>query len=136
MEQELTIQQVAAATGLSSYTLRYYERIGLLDPIGRATSGHRRYTTHDIEWIAFLNRLRAIGMPIRQMQEYAELRRLGACTITQRRILLEQLRVSVEEQIRTLTENLAHINTKIDYYQAAEAECNHTLESETLRNSL
>ncbi|MEM8535189.1 MAG: MerR family transcriptional regulator, partial [Chloroflexota bacterium] len=74
MEQELTIQQVAAATGLSSYTLRYYERIGLLDPVGRATSGHRRYTTHDIEWIAFLNRLRAIGMPIRQMQEYAELR--------------------------------------------------------------
>ncbi|MEM8533282.1 MAG: MerR family transcriptional regulator [Chloroflexota bacterium] len=126
MEQELTIQQVAAATGLSSYTLRYYERIGLLDPVGRATSGHRRYTTHDIEWIAFLNRLRAIGMPIRQMQEYAELRRQGACTITQRRILLEQLRTSVEEQINTLTENLEHINTKIDYYQTAEAECAHT----------
>lgn len=46
MDSELlTIEQVALRTGLSAHTLRYYERIGLLDPVGRATSGHRRYAT-------------------------------------------------------------------------------------------
>src|SRR5262249_49487299 len=49
--EPLTIEQVAECTGLSAHTLRYYERIGLLDPVGRATSGHRRYGTKDKERI-------------------------------------------------------------------------------------
>lgn len=64
MGTDFTIQQVAALTHLSEHTLRYYERIGLLDPIYRASSGHRRYSTHDIGWIEFLIRLRTTGMPI------------------------------------------------------------------------
>jgi predicted site-specific integrase-resolvase len=42
--QALTIQQVAQQTGLSVHTLRYYERNGLLEPVDRASSGHRRYS--------------------------------------------------------------------------------------------
>ena len=64
MGTDLTIQQVAALTQLSEHTLRYYERIGLLDPVNRASSGHRRYSTGDIAWIEFLTRLRTTGMPI------------------------------------------------------------------------
>lgn len=44
----LTIQQVTALTQLNEHTLRYYERIGLLDPVNRASSGHRRYSTQAI----------------------------------------------------------------------------------------
>lgn len=64
--------QVAVVTQLSVHTLRYYERIGLVAPICRASSGHRRYSSQDIAWIEFLTRLRATGMPIRQMQQFAE----------------------------------------------------------------
>lgn len=63
-ENNLTIQQVAAATGLTEHTLRYYERIGLIHPIVRAGSGHRRYCERDIWWIEFLMKLRNTGMSI------------------------------------------------------------------------
>ena len=73
----LTIQEVAGRTGVSVHTLRYYERIGLLQPIERATNGHRRYTEQDVGGVEFFSRLRATGMPIRQMLEYARLVRAG-----------------------------------------------------------
>ena len=82
MDKELSIQQVAVVTQLSTHTLRYYERIGLLAPIERASSGHRRYSSQDIAWINFLSRLRTTGMPIREMQQFAELRREGNRTVS------------------------------------------------------
>ena len=62
MKTELTIQQVAKRTGLSIDTLRYYERIELLEPVGRAQSGHRRYTQQDLDWIDLLIGLRNTGV--------------------------------------------------------------------------
>jgi DNA-binding transcriptional MerR regulator len=121
METDLTIQQVAQLTGLSTHTLRYYERAGLLGPVGRAANGHRRYATADLAWLEFLTRLRATGMPICQMQEFAALRRCGAETIRARRLLLEAHRLAVQEHIRALGHNLAQIDDKIDHYAAMEA---------------
>jgi len=75
----LTISDAAEATGLSTHTLRYYERAGLmLDPVERAPSSHRRYTEAEIRWVTLLTRLRATGMPIRRIREYADLVREGA----------------------------------------------------------
>ncbi|MBE7381292.1 MAG: MerR family transcriptional regulator [Leptolyngbya sp. SIO1E4] len=121
MEQELTIQQVSAATGLSVHTLRYYERCGLIAPIHRSTSGHRRYSAKDIRWIEFLNRLRLTGMPIRQMQRYAVLMREQPDCFEERRRLLEAHRKAVLEQIQQLQENLAVIDWKIQHYSELEA---------------
>lgn len=85
MEQGLTVKEVAALTGLSAHTLRYYKREGLVDPIGRAQSGRRRYSERDMAWIEFLGRLRATGMPIRKMKRFANLRRQGDPTVPARR---------------------------------------------------
>jgi DNA-binding transcriptional MerR regulator len=76
-DDKLTIQQVADATGLSVYTLRYYERIGLIHLIDRAENRHRRYSIYDLDWIEFLTKLRTTGMSIQQMLSYAELQRHG-----------------------------------------------------------
>jgi DNA-binding transcriptional MerR regulator len=122
MGQELTIQQMADLTGLSLHTLRYYERAGLIDPISRAANGHRRYAEADLAWIQFLNRLRATGMPIRQMQAFAALRRQGPGTVAGRRILLEEHQAAVQEQIDLLQQNLSAIATKIAYYRTMEDE--------------
>ena len=121
MDEDLSIQQVVARTELSAFTLRYYERIGLLDPIGRATtSGHRRYSAGDIAWIEFLTRLRATGMPIREMQRFAELRREGNSTFSQRRELLEKHRQKIQRQISELACNSKLLKTKIQYYKELE----------------
>jgi DNA-binding transcriptional MerR regulator len=113
MDSELSIQQAAAVTGLSAHTLRYYERVGLLDGVGRTESGHRRYTATDLAWLDLLMRLRATGMPIRQMQEFAALRRRGPETARERRRLLVAHRQAVRAHIQASEENLTRLDEKI-----------------------
>jgi len=60
---ELTISEAAERTGLTRHTLRYYERDGLMLGVGRAGSGHRRYSERDLGWIELITKLRATGMP-------------------------------------------------------------------------
>lgn len=122
MATELSIQQVASVTELSPHTLRYYERIGLLGPVKRASSGHRRYSSQDIAWIDFLTRLRTTGMPIQEMQQFAELRRQGDRTFYQRRQLLESHRQAVHQKLTELTHNLTVIEDKIRHYQTLEQQ--------------
>ena len=117
----LTVKQVAALTGLSAHTLRYYEREGLVDPIGRARSGHRRYSERDVAWIGFLGRLRATGMPIRQMKRFADPRRGGDATVPARRLLLEEHRSEVRRRVAELERDLRVIDEKVELYEEMEA---------------
>lgn len=115
-DDTLTIQQVAEATQLSEHTLRYYERIGLIHPINRAESGHRRYSPDDIGWIDFLTKLRATGMTIQQMQEYAALQRLGDNSLPERVEMLKVLRCQVEARMAELYRHMELLNYKIEAY--------------------
>lgn len=121
MDQELSIRDVAAATGLTTHTLRYYERIGLLSRVRRARSGHRRYGPDDVRWIEFLRKMHLTGMPIRGMLEYAALLRRGDSTVTARRELLEAHRAKVTARIAALALNLEVIDRKIQLYVGKEA---------------
>jgi DNA-binding transcriptional MerR regulator len=112
----LTIKQVAAATGLSVHTLRYYERIGLIHPIDRADNTHRRYSHDDIGWIEFLMKLRATGMSIQDMRVYAQLQRQGDSTLPERVEMLKALQRKVEARILELDQHLDLIRYKIDFY--------------------
>ena len=122
MEAGLTIQEVAQQTGLSIDTLRYYERIGLLEPVGRAQNGHRRYTQHDIAWIDLLIRLRDTGMPRAQMVRFAQLRRQGSATATERRIMLEQQQHSLEQHMQELEQHMSALQQKIARIKELEAQ--------------
>ena len=115
-KDELTIQEVARVTGLSTYTLRYYERIGLIHPINRKENTRRCYTTDDVGWIDFLLKLRATGMSIKDMQRYAELQRQGEETLPERVEMLKALRVNVEARINELNEHLNLVHYKIEIY--------------------
>lgn len=120
MEQSksYTIREVAEMTGLSTHTLRYYERIGLLDGVERKTNGHRLYTEADIGRLSFLNKLRATGMPIRGMIRFARLSLEGDAAIAERCAILEEHRRAVEAQISGLQQNLETICYKIELYQS------------------
>jgi DNA-binding transcriptional MerR regulator len=115
-KDQLTIQEVASLTGLSTYTLRYYERIGLIHPINRKENTRRCYTTDDVGWIDFLLKLRATGMSIKDMQRYAELQRQGEETLPERVEMLKALRVNVEARINELNEHLNLVHYKIEIY--------------------
>src|SRR4051812_16784768 len=117
MAASMTISEAAAASGLTAHTLRYYERAGLLEPVHREASGHRRYAQDDLQRIGFLARLRATGMPIRQVREYAELLRAGDGTEPERLELLEEHRDTVRARIAELESHLELIDFKIDNYR-------------------
>jgi DNA-binding transcriptional MerR regulator len=110
--------QAAEQSGFSLDTLRYYERIGLLDDIGRAPSGHRRFREEDLEWLGVLRCLRDTGMPIAQMRRYAELARCGEPTMTERLALLIEHDAQVGRRIAALQAEQAHLREKIDWYRS------------------
>ncbi|MEM4985883.1 MerR family transcriptional regulator [Collimonas sp. H4R21] len=124
MATSITIQQAAAATGLSVHTLRYYEKIGLIDPVPRQSNRHRLYRQEDLRWIEFLLRLRATGMSIQQMLRYAELRRLGdqLGSVSERKTLLQQHAVALEAELLELQETLEMLRDKVALYAGMERQ--------------
>jgi DNA-binding transcriptional MerR regulator len=116
-EQALSIAEAAQASGLSAHTLRYYERAGLLEPVSRNGSGHRRYRAADLERITFLTKLRATGMPIREVRRYAELMKTGEATNEDRLALLEAHRDSVLAGLEATARNLELVEWKITSYK-------------------
>jgi DNA-binding transcriptional MerR regulator len=109
--------QAAEQSGFSLDTLRYYERIGLLDGIDRAPSGHRRFRDEDLEWLGVLRCLRDTGMPIAQMRRYADLTRGGQATMAERLNLLTDHDARVQERIALLQGQHKHLQEKIDWYR-------------------
>lgn len=118
----MSIKSISELTGISTYTLRYYEKNGLIHPITRAAGGRRQYSAGDLEWIRFLLRLRTTGMSIRQMQQAAHLRRQGPSTAKERRQLLESHLESIKKQIEALQEHQDAIEDKIKVYTQWETD--------------
>jgi DNA-binding transcriptional MerR regulator len=109
--------EAAEQSGFSLETLRYYERIGLLDGIDRAPSGHRRFRGEDLEWLEVLRCLRDTGMPIAQMRRYADLARCGDATLVERMNLLTEHELTVQGKIALLQAQQEHLREKIDWYR-------------------
>jgi DNA-binding transcriptional MerR regulator len=114
---ESTIAEAARAAGVSAHTIRYYERAGLLAPIERNGSGHRRFTPEDVQWIVVVTKLRATGMPIRRVREYAELVRDGDGNERERLALLEAHRQDVLRRLNDVQRNLELVDYKIRLYR-------------------
>lgn len=114
----LTIAEAARVSGLSIDTLRFYEKDDLLlRAVPRTATGHRRYGPEDLRWIDMVNRLRATGMPIRDVRRYAALVREGDGNEPERLELLRHHRQSVLTQLAEVTEHLGAIDRKIGIYQ-------------------
>jgi DNA-binding transcriptional MerR regulator len=113
----LSIADAARLSGVSAYTLRYYERAGLIDGVDRAGSGHRRYNDGDLAWIEVLQCLRKTGMPIASIRRYAELVRAGEGNEEERLALLEEHRGAVRAQLIEVRRHLEFIERKIATYE-------------------
>lgn len=115
-----SIAQAAQRSGLSIDTLRYYERIDLIDPPERDTAGRRVYTDVELGWLEFLTKLRSTGMSISGMREYAALRRRGEHTAGTRKRLLIEHRSAVLARIADLQSCVDILDYKIDNYDRLE----------------
>lgn len=114
----MAIADAALRTGVSVHTLRYYERVGLvITGVDRTVGGRRRYHQRDLTWITLCTKLRATGMPIKVVRQYAQLVAAGYGNERERLALMEAHRAEVTAKLAEIQENLALIDHKIDVYR-------------------
>lgn len=112
----MTIKEASGLTGISQDTLRYYEKIGLIPPVPRNTSGIRDYGDSDIRWIEFARCMRSAGLSIEVLTEYLRLYRQGEETLIERRELLAEQRLRLMEKITDMQNTLTRLDNKIKRY--------------------
>ena len=111
-----SIQIMASRCGMTAHTLRYYERVGLIQPVRRGQGGQRRYSDQDEEWLKFLKSMRATHMSIREIRRYAVLREGGNTRVDEQRKILENHRVSLETRIVELQNARALLTHRIEQF--------------------
>lgn len=113
----MNIQRFSKLTNISAHTIRYYEKIGVLKHVARNASGHRFFTSKDIDWIGFVKRLKEMGMPLDNIKLYADLREKGDVTSELRKQLLQEHVAILEERIALESLHLKNIKEKIIHYE-------------------
>lgn len=98
----MTIREIAAKTNMSTDTLRYYERIGLLPPVPRNAAGIRNYDEYFVNFINFIKKLKASGMSLEHIIDYIRLVEKGDATIQERKKLLAEARETLLDKINSL----------------------------------
>jgi DNA-binding transcriptional MerR regulator len=115
LPEELSIAEAAEVTGLTAHTLRYYERIGLVD-VDRDGAGYRSYDRRALARVVFITRLRLSDMPISTISHYLDLVEQGEQTAPQRLALMEEHRAMIQRRLRELQAALAVTDYKITTY--------------------
>ena len=121
-QHSYTIKEAAALTGLPASTLRYYESIGVIAPVGRgASSGHRVYDEADLDQIMWVACLAATGMSVADMRTYVANGQLGPAVAGEQVELLmaQQRRLAAEAEQVALRQR--YVALKIDYWHAVAA---------------
>lgn len=98
----MTIREIAAKTNMSTDTLRYYERIGLLPPVPRNAAGIRNYDEYFVNFVNFIKKLKASGMSLEHIIDYIRLAEKGDATIQERKKLLAEARETLLDKINSL----------------------------------
>lgn len=111
-----TIKQVSEMLDLSAYTIRYYEKEGLLPSVSRDDNGIRLFTDKDLEWIRLVRCFRDTGMSVAEIKRYVCLCLQGDDSIPVRRQIIAQHRQAVEQKIEQMQDYLVKLNKKLSMY--------------------
>ena len=123
----MTIAEVARKYGVTTDTLRYYERIGLLPNVARTSGGIRDYSESDCRWVEYIKCMRSAGVSVETLVEYVTLFHQGQETIPARKKLLLEQREQIVARIQELNDILARLNWKLDGYEERMLHCEENL---------
>ena len=116
-----TIKDISEKFGISIYTIRFYDKEGLLPFVLRNKVGNRVFTESDVGLFGIICCLKNTGMQIKDIKKYIDFCMLGASTIDERKDLLLEHEEVIMNQIKTLNENLNLIHSKIEKYESPNA---------------
>ncbi|MGN0699056.1 MAG: MerR family transcriptional regulator [Ruminiclostridium sp.] len=120
----MTISEVSKKYDISTDTLRYYERIGLLPPVPRTKSGLRDYDENSCKSVEFIKCMRNAGLPIEALIEYMTLYKEGDSTAEARMAILVEQREALLSRIEEMQSTLARLDRKIEMYKGmCSPEC-------------
>jgi len=111
-----TIKQAAEKTNLTIYTLRYYDKEGLLPLLKRTSSGIRKFSDNDINWLNLICCLKNSGMSIENLKKFMFSCLKGNENCEERKKILQLHKDTIVSQIKHLESSLDTINYKIDHY--------------------
>ena len=111
-----SIQEVSRRTGLSTHTLRYYEKEGLLSGVERSVGGFRQYSDEDLETLGLVCCLKNTGMSLREILQFVQLTREGEHTLKERVALLQEHRENVIRRISEMQKHLDKVTWKLNYF--------------------
>ncbi|WP_025679229.1 MerR family transcriptional regulator [Paenibacillus massiliensis] len=114
-----TIGEVATITGISAFTLRFYDKEGLMPFVDRNPSGVRVFKRSDFEWLAVITCLKKSGMPVKKIKQFVDWSMEGDTTLDRRLEVFEEHKRSVTNKIAELNKHMEKIDYKIRYYQTA-----------------
>lgn len=117
-----TITEVSEQYQISSNTLRYYERIGLLPDIPRQSNGNRYFTENNLKWLEMIICLRHSGIPIETLVNYAELLKQGKGTEKERENLLREQLATLYQKQANLQRSIDRLEHKISLYESGDIE--------------
>lgn len=112
----MTIGEVSGKFNISADTLRYYEKVRLIGPIKKNSSGIRNFEENDLRQIEFVKCMRGAGVPVEALVRYMELFEKGDSTLKERRQILVEQREFVEKQISEFKNSFERLNHKIELY--------------------
>ena len=115
----MKIAEVSEQYELSTDTLRYYERVGLIPPVNRNGSGIRDYSELDLRRVDFIKCMRSAGLPIEVLIEYVALVQKGDKTIETRKEILIEQRDLLVSRMEEMQKTLDILNHKIEVYEKA-----------------
>ena len=111
-----SIKEVSEKFNISPYTLRYYEKEGLLPSVQRGNNGNRLYNDTDLEWLQVVCCMRATGMSIAYIKDYIDLSLRGADTVPERQQIILRQKEIIENHIQEYQDLLKLVNKKLTYY--------------------
>jgi DNA-binding transcriptional MerR regulator len=115
----MKIAEVSERYGLSTDTLRYYERVGLIPPVNRNDSGIRDYNELDLRRVDFIKCMRSAGLPVEILIEYVALVQQGDRTIEARKDILIEQRKLLVDRMNEMQKTLDILEHKIEVYEQA-----------------
>ncbi len=119
MNATYSIGDVAKKLNLTVYTLRYYDKEGLLPFVERTSSGIRIFTETDLGTLRVIECLKATGMSIKDIKTFIDWCCEGDCTLQQRYDMFIERKAAVEAQMDELKKTMEVIEHKCWYYKTA-----------------
>jgi DNA-binding transcriptional MerR regulator len=116
----LRVGELAEQVGVSTDTVRYYERVGLLPPPARTAAGYRLYTEQAVDRMRFIQGAQRLGLTLTDVADLLSVRDTGVCPCEPAEQLLRRRLADLDAQMARLAALRTEMAAMIDALPSAD----------------